>query len=125
MNINKPQVHTELMQEFDRYQQALIDYDIAVLNELFWYNSLTVRYGVSESLYGYAEIAAYRSTCEPKDLLQVVSKSVVTSYGQDAATTNIEFARAGRKGRQSQTWIRMPEGWRIVTAHVSFMEESG
>jgi Protein of unknown function (DUF3225) len=125
MDINKPQVHTELIQQFDRYQQALIDHDVAVLNELFWHNSLTVRYGVGENLYGYAEIAAYRSACDPKDMTQVVGKSVVTSYGHDAATTNIEFTRAGRKGRQSQTWIRMPEGWRIVIAHVSFMEESG
>jgi hypothetical protein len=121
MDINNPQVQTELIQQFDRYQQALIDNDVAVLNELFWDNSLTVRYGVGENLYGYAEIAAYRSTCDPKDLTQVVSKSVVTSYGRDAATTNIEFARAGRSGRQSQTWVRMPEGWRIVAAHVSFL----
>lgn len=122
MDINHPQVHAELTEQFNRYQQALIDYDVAVLNELFWHNSLTVRYGVGEIHYGYDEIAAYRSTCAPEDLKQDVSKSVVTSYGHDAATTNIEFGRAGRKGRQSQTWIRMPEGWRIVTAHVSFME---
>ena len=125
MDINTPQVHAEVVQQFDRYQQALIDNDVAVLNELFWHSLLTVRYGVGENLYGHAEIAAYRSTCAPKDLTQVVGKSVVTSYGHDAATTNIEFARAGRKGRQSQTWARMPEGWRIVAAHVSFMEESG
>jgi hypothetical protein len=125
MNINNPQVHSELIQQFDRYQQALVDNDVAVLNELFWHNSLTIRYGVSENLYGYTEIATYRGTCDLTDLTQVVGKSVVTSYGHDAATTNIEFARAGCKGRQSQTWIRMPEGWRIVAAHVSFINESG
>lgn len=122
MDINHPQVCAELTAQFNRYQQALIDYDIVVLNELFWHDPLTVRYGVSENHYGYDEIAAYRRSCAPEDLKQVVGKSVVTTYGHDAATTNIEFGRAGRKGRQSQTWVRMPEGWRIVTAHVSFME---
>lgn len=125
MDINNPEVHTELLQQFERYQRALVDSDVAVLNELFWQNSLTVRYGVSENLYGYDDIAAYRSACDPKDMTQVVGKSVVTSYGDDAASTNIEFARAGRRGRQSQMWVRMAEGWRIVTAHVSFLEEPG
>jgi hypothetical protein len=60
MEINNPQVHAELTQQFDRYQQALIDNDVAVLNELFWNHSLTIRYGIGENLYGHAEIAAYR-----------------------------------------------------------------
>jgi hypothetical protein len=125
MEINNPQVHAELTQQFDRYQQALIDNDVAVLNELFWNHALTIRYGIGENLYGHADIATYRRTRAPQDLTQVVGKRVVTSYGRDVATTNIEFTRAGHKGRQSQTWIRMPEGWRIVAAHVSFMHESG
>ncbi len=125
MEINNPQVHAALLKQFDRYQQALIDNDVAVLNELFWYNALTIRYGVGENLYGHAAIATYRSTRDPQGLTRVVGTSVVTSYGRNAATTNIEFIRAGRKGRQSQTWIRMPEGWRIVAAHVSLMPEAG
>jgi Protein of unknown function (DUF3225) len=125
VEINNPQVHAELTKQFDRYQQALIDNDVAVLNELFWHNPLTIRYGIGENLYGHAAIAAYRNTRDPQGLTQVVSKRVVTSYGHDVATTNIEFTRAGRKGRQSQTWIRMPEGWRIVAAHVSFMNGAG
>jgi Protein of unknown function (DUF3225) len=125
MEINNPQVHAELTQQFDRYQQALIDNDVAVLNELFWNHSLTIRYGIGENLYGHADIATYRRTRDPQGLARVVGKSVVTTYGRDAGTTNIEFTRAGHTGRQSQMWIRMPEGWRIVAAHVSFMHEAG
>ena len=125
MEINNPQVRADLTAHFDRYQQALIDNNVAVLSELFWDNALTIRYGVGENLYGLAAIATYRTTRDPQGLTRVVGTSVVTTYGHDAATTNIEFARAGRAGRQSQTWIRMPEGWRIVAAHVSIMPEAG
>jgi len=125
MEINNPQVHTELTTQFNRYQKALIDNDVSVLNELFWNNVLTIRYGVGENLYGHAAIATYRTTRDPHDLPLVVGTRVVTTYGREAATTNIEFTRAGRKGRQSQTWIRMPEGWRIVAAHVSLMPDAG
>ena len=123
MEINNPQAQAELTKQFERYQQAIIDNDVTVLNELFWNNALTLRYGVGENLYGHAEIAAFRGARDPKSVARVVGKSVITSYGRDAATTNIEFVRAGRKGRQSQAWIRMPEGWRIVAAHVSYMTE--
>ena len=123
MEINIPAVLAEITRQFNRYQQAIIDNEIAVLNELFWNNTLTIRYGTGENLYSHDEIAAYRGARDPRAVLRVVGKSVVTSYGPDAATTNIEFTRAGRKGRQSQAWIRMPEGWRIVAAHVSYMDE--
>lgn len=122
MEINHPQTLAELTRQFDRYQQAIIDNDVAVLNELFWNDALTVRYGIGENLYGHAEIAAYRGARDPKSVMRVVGKSVVTTYGRDTATTNIEFARAGRNGRQSQAWIRTPEGWRIVAAHVSYRD---
>ena len=123
MEINNPQTLTELTRQFNRYQQAIIDNDIAVLNELFWNNAHTIRYGTGENLYGHAEISAFRGARDPRSVARMVGKSVITSYGADAATTNIEFTRAGRNGRQSQTWIRMPEGWRIVTAHVSYRDE--
>ncbi len=123
MEINKPAVLAEITKAFDRYQQAIIDNDVAVLNELFWNNTLTIRCGTGENLYGHAEIAAFRGARDPKSAVRVVGKSVVTSYGQDAATTNIEFTRGSRNGRQSQSWIRMPEGWRIVAAHVSYRDE--
>ena len=123
MEINHPQTLAEVTRQFDRYQQAIIANDIAVLNELFWRNTLTLRYGIGENLYGHDEIAAYRRARDPKSAARIVSKAVVTTFGRDAATTNIEFARAGRNGRQSQTWIRVPEGWRIVAAHVSYRDD--
>ena len=123
MEINNPQVLAEVSAQFQRYQDAVISNDIAVLNELFWDNALTLRYGVGENLYGHAAIAGYRSARNPAGLAREETTRVVTSYGRDFATTNIEFTRSGRHGRQSQAWARMPEGWRIVAAHVSYMDE--
>ena len=122
MEINNAQALAEVTASFNRYQDAVIANDVAVLDELFWNNALTLRYGIAENLYGYEEIAAYRSARSPAGLARVVAKSLVTCYGKDFATTNIEFTRGGRTGRQSQAWARMPEGWRIVAAHVSYMD---
>jgi Protein of unknown function (DUF3225) len=123
MKINDPQALAELTASFKRYQDAIISNDIDVLNELFWDDALTIRYGTGENLYGHAEIAAYRSARDPASLARVIGKTVIATYGNDYGTTNIEFTRSGRRGRQSQAWVRMPEGWRIVAAHVSYMEE--
>ncbi len=123
MEINNPAVLAEITAQFNRYQQAIIDNDIAVLNEMFWHDAFTIRYGTGENLYGHKEIAAFRGARDPKSALRVVGKSIITSYGHDAATTNIEFSRVGRNGRQSQAWIRLPDGWRIVAAHVSYRDE--
>lgn len=122
MEINNPQVLAEVTRQFDRYQQAIIDNEVAVLNELFWNHPRTIRYGTGENLYGQDEIANFRGARDPRSVARVVGKTVVTSYGRDTATTNIEFTRAGRNGRQSQAWVRMPEGWRIVAAHVSYSD---
>ena len=122
MQINDPQVHADVTAAFNRYQKAIIDNDIDVLNELFYKHPLTIRYGTGENLYGHQEIANFRGQRDPRVVARVVGKTTVTTYGTDVATTNIEFSRAGKKGRQSQTWVRMPEGWRIVAAHVSYMD---
>ena len=122
MKIIDPKVVPEVSVAFQRYQDAIIGNDVAVLNELFWDNALTLRYGTGENLYGHKEIAGYRSARNPAGLARVETRRVVTTYGQDYATTNIEFTRQGRVGRQSQAWVRMPEGWRIVAAHVSYMD---
>ena len=122
MKINDPQVLAEVSAAFQRYQTAIIENDLAVLNELFWDDPLTLRYGIGENLYGHAAIAGYRSARDPASLARVETKRVVTTYGEDYATTNIEFTRQGKLGRQSQAWARMPEGWRIVAAHVSYLQ---
>ena len=122
MQINDPQVLAEVNESFQRYQDAIISNDIEVLNELFWQHDLTLRYGTGENLYGHDAIAGFRSARNPASLARVETRRVVTTYGRDYATTNIEFTRQGKVGRQSQAWVRMPEGWRIVAAHVSYME---
>jgi ketosteroid isomerase-like protein len=123
MEINHPQALAEVSEAFQRYQDAIISNDVAVLNELFWDDPLTLRYGAGENLYGHAAIAGYRSARDPATLAREETKRVVTTYGRDYATTNIEFTRHGKHGRQSQTWVKMPEGWRIVAAHVSMMNQ--
>jgi len=123
MLINDPEIVAEVTTQFDRYQAALIANDVTVLDELFWNSPHTLRSGATENLYGIEEIRAFRSARPPAGLARTVHRTVITTYGRDAATTNIEFTRPSMKlpGRQSQTWMRMPEGWRIVSAHVSNM----
>jgi hypothetical protein len=122
MEINNPQVLAEVNESFQRYQDAILANDVPVLNELFWDNALTLRYGAGENLYGHAEISGFRSARNPAGVAREETRRVVTTYGRDYATTNIEFTRSGRTGRQSQAWVRLPEGWRIVAAHVSHLE---
>ncbi len=121
MEINDPQALAEVTDAFRRYEQALVSNDVAALDALFWDNPLTLRYGVGENLYGHAAIAAFRAARSPAGLARTLANTVITTYGRDFATANTEFQRVSvaRAGRQSQTWVRMPEGWRIVAAHVS------
>jgi hypothetical protein len=123
MQINQPDVLAEVSAAFARYERALVTNDVAVLDELFWNSPHTLRYGVAENLYGYDEIQAFRAGRPAVGLAREVLRTVITTYGTDYATANIEFRREGaaRTGRQSQTWARMPEGWRVVAAHVSLM----
>ena len=122
MKINDPAVLAQVRAAFERYEQALVSNDLAVLDELFWDSPHTVRYGAAENLYGMAQIRRFRVSRPAAGLARSVQATAITTYGNDLATTHIEFARPGaRPGRQSQTWVRMPEGWRIVAAHVSLM----
>jgi hypothetical protein len=121
--INIPEVLAEVVMQFARYEKALTSNDVAVLDELFWNSPLTLRYGATENLYGYDEIQAFRAGRPAQGLARAVLKTVVTTYGHDFATANIEYQRAGspRSGRQSQTWLRTADGWRVVAAHVSLL----
>jgi hypothetical protein len=123
MQINLPDVLAEVTAVFDRYQQALVANDVAVLDELFWNSPHTVRYGATENLYGYEAIRAFRAARPAQGLARTVLKTLITTYGRDFATADIEFQRAtgARPGRQSQTWMRTPDGWRVVAAHVSVL----
>ncbi len=124
MDINLSDVLAEVTAQSDRYEQALVTNDVAVLDELFWDSPHTLRYGATENLYGYAEIGAFRATRPAQGLQRTVLKSVITTYGRDMATVNLEFQRDGSDmtGRQSQTWMRTAQGWRVVAAHVSLLK---
>ncbi|HEV7822996.1 MAG TPA: oxalurate catabolism protein HpxZ [Burkholderiales bacterium] len=122
--INLPQVVAEVAAAFERYEQALVTNDVAVLDELFWKSPLTLRYGATENLYGHDEIAAFRGARSPAGLARTLLKLVITTYGTDFATANCEFERGGRHGRQSHSWIRTDAGWRIAAAHVSLLAPS-
>jgi hypothetical protein len=123
IEVNIPDVLAEVTEAFERYEVALVDNDVAVLDELFWNSPHTLRYGATENLYGYDEIRAFRAVRPSVGLARTLGRTVITTYGRAFATANTEFQRAGsdRIGRQSQTWMLTPEGWRVVAAHVSFL----
>ena len=126
MEINLPEVKAEVEAAFARYETALMANDVDTLQALFWNSPHTIRYGIGEILYGWEEIGAFRSARSPVGLARVISRTVVTTYGRDYATASTLFHRdsmPGKVGRQMQTWMRMPEGWRIVAAHVSVIDE--
>lgn len=123
MKINIPAVRKSLKQAFYRYEKALNENDVAVLRTLFWKSRHTLRYGIAEQLYGHAAISAYRATRGTVDLRRNLTRVVITTYGTDFGTASCEYRRVetGRHGRQMQTWMRTPRGWRVVAAHVSLL----
>ncbi|MDB6000555.1 MAG: hypothetical protein JWP52_2254 [Rhizobacter sp.] len=123
MDINIPQVLAEVTAAFERYEDALVHNKVEVLDELFWNSPHTLRYGATENLHGFAEIQAFRASRPAQGLARDLMRTRITTYGRDFATANTEFVRAGstKNGRQSQTWMRTAQGWRVVSAHVSFL----
>ncbi|WAH53363.1 oxalurate catabolism protein HpxZ [Pseudescherichia vulneris] len=122
-NVNRPLVLAEITAAFYRYEEALVSNDVAVLDELFWQDARTVRLGAGENLYGIEEIRAFRAARSAAGLQRELRNTVITTFGEDYAVCSTEFTRAGsdRIGRQQQTWVRFPYGWRIVAAQVSVM----
>jgi hypothetical protein len=123
MDINLPDIHAEVSAVFERYEDALVNNKVEVLDELFWPSEFTVRYGVGENLRGIEAIRAFRLARPAQGLARTLSHTVITTFGRDFATAMTEFQREAstRSGRQSQTWVRQPEGWRVVAAHVSLL----
>ena len=123
MQINLPHVLAEMEVAFARYEDALVNNKVDVLDELFWNSPHTLRYGIGENLYGFEAIQAFRASRPSQGLQRTCMNTVITTYGEYFATANTEFQRDGvaRSGRQSQTWMRTPEGWRVVAAHVSLI----
>ena len=126
MQVDLPDVLAEVTSQFERYEQALVANDVGVLDELFRADSRTLRYGIGENLYGYDAITAFRAARSPVGLMRRTAQTVITTYGRDTAVASTLFYREtvpGRVGRQMQTWVRFPEGWKIVAAHVSLIDE--
>ena len=126
MQVDLLDVLAEVTAEFARYEKALVSNDVAVLDELFHNDARTLRYGVGENLYGHDAITAFRAARSPIGLGRRTDKTVITTYGRDTAVASTLFYRdslPSRVGRQMQTWVRFPEGWRIVAAHVSIIDE--
>jgi hypothetical protein len=126
MEVDLPDVLAEVTAQFARYEKALVSNDVAVLDELFRDDPRTLRYGGGENLYGYNEIKAFRAGRSPAGLMRRIDRTVITTYGRDMAVASTLFYREaapGKVGRQMQTWVRFPEGWKIVAAHVSVIDE--
>jgi hypothetical protein len=126
MDIDRPEVVAEVTAACERYERALVTNDVATLNALFHADPRTIRYGSAEILHGYDEIAAFRLARSPVGLARARSKTTITTYGSDFAVASTLFHRAtapGRVGRQMQTWVRFDDGWQIVAAHVSVIDQ--
>ena len=126
MDVDLPYVVAEVTAAFNRYEKALITNDVAVLDDTFRVDPRTIRYGGAEILYGHEEIAAFRAARSPAGLARAISKTVITTYGRDFAVASTLFHRAtmpGKVGRQMQSWVKFPDGWHVVAAHVSVIDE--
>ena len=126
MDIDLPEVVAEVQAAFDRYEKALTTNDLAALNAIFRDDPRTIRYGIGENLYGYEAISAFRAARSPVGLNRRTAKTVITAYGRDTAVASTLFYRdtlPGKVGRQMQTWVRFPDGWHVVAAHVSLIDE--
>jgi 1-carboxybiuret hydrolase subunit AtzH-like protein len=127
MQIDLPEVLAEVTAAFNRYEKALVTNDVAVLDETFRVDPRTIRYGASEILYGHDEIAAFRAARLPAGVVRTISRTVITTYGRDFAVASTLFHRrnaTGQVGRQMQSWVKFADGWHVVAAHVSVIDES-
>ena len=126
MEIDLPDVLAEVTAQFQRYEKALVNNDVAVLDELFRNDGRTLRYGIGENLYGYDEVTAFRSARSPVGLMRRTARTIITAYGRDTAVASTLFYRdtaPGKVGRQMQTWVRFPDGCHVVAAHVSLIDD--
>ena len=126
MEIDLPDVLVEVRAAFECYEKALVSNDVTALDELFHDDPRTVRYGTNEILYGYADIKSFRAARSPVALGRKLSRTVITTFGRDFAVASTLYERPsapGKIGRQTQTWVKFPEGWRVVVGHVSLMDK--
>lgn len=119
--VNLPHVQSAIELLFQTYEYALMQNDLDALDRLFWQSPLAIRFGAGETLYGIEAIRSYRQARSPEDIRRTLRNTTITTFSEDFAITTTEFERNGQPtGRQTQTWVRFSDGWRIVSAHVSF-----
>lgn len=121
MTINDPDVIAELRELYPQYERALVNNDVEKLVKMFWADDRVLRFGVTENLYGHKEISEFRRARPSANLARTATRLDIVAFGKDFASITLEFERRSQRGRQSQTWVRFPEGWRIVAAHVSLI----
>ena len=125
MEINDPETVAELRELYPRYEAALVSNDVAALTEMFWASPLASRFGAGENLYGVDEIEAFRKSRPAVGLARRVVRLEIVTFGKDFGSVTLEFERDAKdgivRGRQTQVWVRLVEGWRIVSAHVSML----
>ena len=123
--VNLPEVIAELRELYSRYEQALVSNDVETLVAMFWASPQVMRFGVTENLYGLSELEAFRKSRPSANLARAIKRLEIVSFGHDFASITLEFERDTpngiTRGRQSQVWVRLPQGWRIVSAHVSLL----
>jgi hypothetical protein len=128
MIINEPEVIAELSALYQRYETALVTNDVDTLVRMFWDGPQVMRFGATENLYGPAELEAFRKARPAANLARTIKRIDIVTFGRDLGSITLEFERSVNgeivRGRQSQTWVRMPEGWRIVAAHVSLFPKN-
>ena len=127
MIIDDPAVKAEVERVFATYEAALVSNDVATLERLLHDDPRTIRYGAAENLYGMDAIRAFRRARPAQGLARALAGTVITTFGRDCAVAMTLFRREGapgRVGRQSQTWLRFPDGWKVVAAHVSVIDDA-
>ncbi len=127
-DVNLPEVVAELRELYPRYEAALVCNDVETLVSMFWMSPHVMRFGVTENLYGHEELEAFRKSRPATNLARSVKRLDIVSFGRNFGSITLEFeretARGITRGRQSQVWVRFPQGWRIVSAHVSLIPAS-
>ena len=121
MTINDPEVIAELRELYPQYEHALVTNDVEKLGKMFWADSRAMRFGATENLYGHKEITEFRKSRPAANLTRTIIRLDIVTFGKDFGSITLEFERGAQRGRQSQTWVRFPQGWRIVAAHVSLI----
>ena len=126
MEINNPEIVEEMTDAFMSYEKALKDNDVKMINHLFWNDPKTLRYGPNGTLISHAALSAFRRDRKTEGVRRKLKNTQIITFGRDFAVANTEADDESEPGtlRQSQTWARTADGWKIVSAHVSYLQDS-